>query len=374
MAGILNSKNRIMDVAITEEGRRQLTRGKMQIEFVSFTDRQTFYQGDVASGSATTKDRLFLEATSLPQDQIVFETNAGGSFLSFAAGPLELDAEGHIFHGSGSTRLTETVSSAVYASLTSSLIAQSINNFKNQNIIGTYPLDMSSSFKISNVDYLSFNVTDSSPLTDSSAHNNTTNIVPLIWDERTSFTRLRDFLPPVYNDLNHDSQLFGEWPQLGGASKLESYDDMIKFMFVGKPSHTATQAYVEEPLNPSETILFDSTIPDMNLIMQAFEIQKNATKMTKLDFIDTGYWTVSGGSTVKIVFAGKVYIDSVGMPNFVNIFTLIYNNFSKFPIGAFPFDSDLAYGKIKEYLLGGEFRFRGQEAAPEHRSGIDHII
>ena len=147
MAGILDSKSRIMDVVITEEGRRQLVSGKMNIDYVSFTDRHTFYDPSVASGSANTKNRLFLEATSLPQDQIAFETSAAGNFLSFAAGALELDAEGHIYHGSGSVRLTEVTSSAVFASLTGSLLEQTVNNYNKQFIIGTYPLEMSSSFR-----------------------------------------------------------------------------------------------------------------------------------------------------------------------------------------------------------------------------------
>ena len=42
MAGILDNKLRIMDVAITEEGKRQISSGRLKIEFATFTDGQTF--------------------------------------------------------------------------------------------------------------------------------------------------------------------------------------------------------------------------------------------------------------------------------------------------------------------------------------------
>ena len=75
-----------MDVAITEEGRRQMASGQMQIEFVSYTDRHTFYEADTASGSVNPVNRIFLEATSLPQDKITSETDSSGNILFFAGG------------------------------------------------------------------------------------------------------------------------------------------------------------------------------------------------------------------------------------------------------------------------------------------------
>ena len=85
MAGILDSKQRIMDVIITEEGRRQVATGELRIEFASFTDAHTFYEasgsaGDIASDAS---HRLFLEAFNRPQDQIVLETDDVGQLIPF---------------------------------------------------------------------------------------------------------------------------------------------------------------------------------------------------------------------------------------------------------------------------------------------------
>ena len=84
MSGILDSKSRVMDVVITEEGRRQMHNGNLKIEFASFTDCHTFYEADAVSGSADASKRIFLEApTTLTQDQITFETDGSGNIVSF---------------------------------------------------------------------------------------------------------------------------------------------------------------------------------------------------------------------------------------------------------------------------------------------------
>ena len=61
MAGILNNKSRILDTIITDEGRRQLGTGKMQIKFATFTDNATFYEANLVSGSADVGNRIFFK-------------------------------------------------------------------------------------------------------------------------------------------------------------------------------------------------------------------------------------------------------------------------------------------------------------------------
>jgi hypothetical protein len=78
MSGILDPKSRIMDVLLTEEGRRQLANGSIRIEYASFSDSSTFYEMDILSGSSDPSNRLFFECSSSPYDQITFETDDGG--------------------------------------------------------------------------------------------------------------------------------------------------------------------------------------------------------------------------------------------------------------------------------------------------------
>ena len=130
---------------------------------MSFTDRHTFYESDIGSGSVYPSDRIFLEATSLPQDSITFETNGSGNILSFPGGDLELDAEGSIYEPSSSTRLKKVVNPDIFSSLTGSLLRQTLDSFKNQFLIGTHPFnDVSSSFG-ADVNHVSFNVDDLGP-------------------------------------------------------------------------------------------------------------------------------------------------------------------------------------------------------------------
>ena len=78
MSGILDNKKRIMDVVITQEGKRQMANGDIRIQFASFTDKHTYYEADVVSGSSDAQGRLYFEASSLPFDQITFETDDSG--------------------------------------------------------------------------------------------------------------------------------------------------------------------------------------------------------------------------------------------------------------------------------------------------------
>ena len=46
MAGMLNQKQRIMDVIITNNGRRQIADGTFEIKYASFSDHGVFYRDD----------------------------------------------------------------------------------------------------------------------------------------------------------------------------------------------------------------------------------------------------------------------------------------------------------------------------------------
>ena len=44
MAGILDSKRRVMDILITDEGKRQASMGELKINYATFTDMHAFYR------------------------------------------------------------------------------------------------------------------------------------------------------------------------------------------------------------------------------------------------------------------------------------------------------------------------------------------
>lgn len=87
MAGILDSKERILDFIITQEGKKQAGLGELKVKFASFTDLHTFYE---RSGSLEIPDladdassRIFFESYSRYQDVIVPELEAGTSLRPF---------------------------------------------------------------------------------------------------------------------------------------------------------------------------------------------------------------------------------------------------------------------------------------------------
>jgi hypothetical protein len=66
-----------------------------------------------------------------------------------------------------------------------------------------------------------------------------------------------------------------------------------------------------------------------NMFLQVFEIPTESGELVKLDIIDVPEYTSvtrADGSTTKrkVAFVGKVFTDTYGMPNFVNIFTLVF--------------------------------------------------
>ena len=137
MAGILDNKKRVMDVIITSEGRRQMHNGNLIMKYASFTDTHTFYQADAVSGSADASKRIFLEAASLPIDQITFETDDTGQLIEYEGnGDINMDETGRIYSGSTAVYNTGSYSSA-FASMADTLLSGSAENFRNLNMIGT---------------------------------------------------------------------------------------------------------------------------------------------------------------------------------------------------------------------------------------------
>lgn len=78
MAGILDSKTRVIDAILTSEGRRQMGEGTFRVSFVTFTDADVAYIPDSSAGHVDPAGKIYLEACNLPQDQVVFEANDDG--------------------------------------------------------------------------------------------------------------------------------------------------------------------------------------------------------------------------------------------------------------------------------------------------------
>lgn len=320
MAGILDNKTRIMDVIVTEEGKRQITSGKMRIEFATFTDGHTFYQADVASGSDDASTRLFFEACSLPRDQITFETDDSGNLVSFQGGDFEVGSDGIIYQGEDNVRLSPVESGSIFASLVDNVLSSSINNFKNLQTIGSTTFFDSDEFDTS-VDDVDFYISNDSPFSDpDGASINLDNIEPLFMDYRLGHVDNFKFLPPIISaDMSSNGQEgnFGEYTDLN-QSRPNDWYDLFQKIWPGYPS--------EEHIPQYETVKFTKTSASSNIMCQFFETGgQSSTRFKKLDVIDYGIFYLDDGSMKHAFFVGKLFIDSVGQPTFVNMFNLIFD-------------------------------------------------
>jgi hypothetical protein len=143
MAGILDSKTRIMDVIVTQEGRRQMASGKLRAEFLSFTDTHTFYQKEGDQGNEDPTNRLYFEATSTLNDMVTLESDDSGNLIQFDFSPKHTLVGDQLFTVTASSPDISNYQFRVYshgdnfASVGSLLVTSSINNFKNLRMIGT---------------------------------------------------------------------------------------------------------------------------------------------------------------------------------------------------------------------------------------------
>lgn len=304
MAGILSSKERVMDTVMTQAGKKQLASGKMKIEFVSFSDSLTFYQRDAVSGSDVTMNRPFLEAGSFVQDQVTFETDELGQLQSYISSDLHLIGD-KIFSGSTSgTYVLVTGSNSINEGF--QLLSSSLQNFNNLQIIGSLnPFQDDASFSLSK-DSHRFAVSDRAPfVADDISVISVNDIVPILHDPRFSRVNAFQYLPPVNKRVSSSNVQIANFPKLNSDGVMTLRDLMQSVS--GKQKVQIT---------------FPTTSPDNNLICQFFENSMNS--FNKLDMFEFGEFHV-GDSIKTVYFIGKTFIDDNGQVKFVNIFTLIFD-------------------------------------------------
>ena len=302
MSGILYNKQRIFDTVITDEGKRQLATGKMQIKFASFTDCATFYQSDTVSGSEDAGTRIFLEAPSnLPFDKITFEADDSGKLL-----PFKNTEEIKILNGfivSGSTIITSSINS-----LAGTVLSQSLDSFKKLQLIGTEDKFFGKSTFELNEEKLTFSITNKAPF----GENDIKSIVienaeSLFSDKRLSNAINFVFLPPVKKlDQNTIGIPLGIYKRLKTSNLAQ-----IKKEFINNLNNLEKNGFCRE-------ITFLDTSRNNNIISQFFEIGNNEVK--KLDIVDFGFLE----NNKRIFFIGKLFIDNNEMPTFINMFSIVF--------------------------------------------------
>ncbi|HIL98463.1 MAG TPA: hypothetical protein EYG51_21525 [Pseudomonadales bacterium] len=305
MAGILNKKQRVMDVLITQEGRRQVAAGELNFRFASFTDGTAFYIGNTGSVAYGANDRLYFEAANRPQDQIIFETDENGVISSFTGADISVMGDKLV-----STNRTLVTGSAVVDTAVNLLeiVAQ---NFQHQYILGTRDIfDDDNSFIISPLSG-TFTITNSVPFADSDITEASINDVEsLFQDKRMSHLPNFQYLPPV----NRKDPGAAVGAPLGNYPKLNQ-----------SPVYTYTDLLADLENKESIRMDFSETSLDNNVVAQVIEVRPNGIK--KLAIIDFGEFPdedpYSNGK--RVFFLGKIFTDDRGNKTFVNMFTMVFD-------------------------------------------------
>jgi len=302
MAGILDNKSRIFDTILTTEGRRQLAAGSLKFEFASFSDANTFYEGDVSSGSTDAGKRIFFEATANGRNQVTLVTSDDGALVPYI-GPSSLKIVGDkIISG------TSIVSSDDnFASTVDGLLESSIDNFRNMYLLGSKDvfseIDRFSLSKQSG----SFLITDELPIDTRRGvtQASVSSIESFYQDKRLSHIPNFKYLPPVNKGK---TKPLGNYP-VPNQPEITTFDELS--------SELANKEKID--------ITFPSTSADNNLVIQMFEASSG--KVIKLDIIDFGEFTVGENEsrTKQVYFVGKIFKDEFGHSTFVNIFVISFD-------------------------------------------------
>jgi len=315
MAGILNDKQRIMDVIITTEGRRQVAAGELQIKFATFTDRSAFYLEEADGIASGADDRIYFEATNRPQDQIIFETDDSGNLMPFTGGDLEIAGDKILAPvlpttGSLGKRLAVLTGSQITEQI-NNLLANSADNFANQYILGTKDTFSETSSFEATPGAMTFTITDKVPFSKSDiTQASINNVESLYQDMRLSHLQNYRYLPPV-NRKSPGGMLgtpLGSYKQLNQAEVL-TYDELLESL----------------ENNESIELLFSDTSMDNNIVAQMMEVMPD--KVEKLAMIDFGEFPdedpYSPGK--RVFFLGKIFNDDLGNKTYVNLFTIIFD-------------------------------------------------
>ena len=314
MAGILDSKQRVMDILITNEGKRQASMGELRINYATFTDRHAFYREEPGTDKVVDDAtvRLYFECASRQQDQIVIESLETGGIKPFKTSDFDLDgtniASGSLSKAAGISSVYLTGSQ--FTGKANNIISDVTKNFTEQQILGQNdPFSDTSGFEIS-PNKVKFTVSDSSPIQEDTGIKvaSLNSIESLFQDRRLAHMPNFKYMPPknLPRTGEENGRPMGNYVNWNQAQILSIQELM---------GSLEGRDYVD--------VEFTETSRDNNLLIQPFEFRPDSIQ--KLAIIDFGEFPdedpYSPGK--RVFFLGKLYKDSFGATTFVNLFTVI---------------------------------------------------
>jgi hypothetical protein len=306
MSGLLDNKTRILDVILTEQGRRSLSQNDMTISYYSFTDGSTFYEADIVSGSSDATKRIYLEAFSSQYDQIIPVSDAFGQVELFKT-TNGIIASGKVKNEITLPAIQTTITGGLPTGSYELLSSASLGAIKGLQLIGSYDDDfVSGDFSIS-PDITSFNFYYESQITSDKRTANINSMPSIFYDKHFAEEINFKFLPPKQNGID-----FGFYENFSGFDSPPTFDEIV--------GSTVSDAKLNGNIISLE---FDQTSSDNNLVCQVFET--SGSNFTKLILVDGGDKLIDNKMN-KVFYAGKAYMDDRGNYTFARIFTFLFFN------------------------------------------------
>jgi hypothetical protein len=287
MAGILDSKSRVIDAKLTRRGRMSIAEGGFNVKYVSFSDIGATYEDD-GNGIAVEPLRLGLESFSTSDDEITITTDNNGKLVTFEGDGLKLSPDGKLtnskFFESGS-----------------------LNSFRNQRLLSSRnSLFEDPGLSVSPKE-ISFSVTDIEPFNGEPSVALIDDVESLFFDKRLSNSLKFKYLPPVQRTITSvgNEALLGNYTDLREAALSES--DILSQMSKLQNEKLTLSKYTK----------------NNEVCIQLFE--SSSSGLAKLDIIKFGdlQEKSESGSTKTLYFVGKIFEDGYGSPTFVNIFDMV---------------------------------------------------
>lgn len=333
--GILNNKHRIMDVILTEVGKRQLSQGKLVIEHASLTDKHTFYEHDIVSGSSDATKRIYFEANVLPSDTIVYETDDSGQLITYTAGDLALSEGGTIF--SGSSAVTGSLSNVeAFSSMTTTLLSSSLDNFKHLQTISTKNVFNDDDFEISNKEIV-FDFGDA--FTSAAPGTDPSHIVSPINDQNPHCTTVDGTLPTFYDwRLSSHPNL----RYLPPVNKANAADD-FQYEYITNEDYAETGAYsTDEYTNISKSFQWTISAPDTSVYSGLVSSRTTALAIANLTNAESvevsdGTYKKPDGRVCLGMYQPVVMLPDLDSQENLDVSTNLLVTTGAPPAGTFPF-------------------------------------
>lgn len=335
MSGFLDSKQRVMDVIMTNEGRKQLASGRLRVTYASFSDASSCYEHDPVSGSSDIGDRIYLEAGSLPQDSIAIEADDSGMLMPFGIEGDILLRGGQLFRDvltpatgtliSGSNRGLEPVSGSTFVSQVTDILSGSIDNLNRLRILSTWNPDVEDLGFAVGPTNVEFQLNDAKPISDRRLWTRSVSSMDSIFnDPRLSQLPNFRYLPPINRihgdgidrtiEANVKGERIADYPAWG---TVVSPDEALRSLL--------RELDVYEKVGFCRRISIEPTSRENNLMCQLFEVGDRTVR--KLDVIHFGRFNTNERSSpvIDVFFAGRVLVDDNGTSTFIHLFTLVFD-------------------------------------------------